>query len=29
MAFSPFSYAGRLTGMLLVMVSFRFVTPGY
>ena len=29
MAFSPLSYAGLFAGMLLVMVSFRFVSAAY
>jgi Major Facilitator Superfamily len=29
MAFSPLSYPGLFTGMLLVMLSFRFVTGAY
>ncbi len=29
MAFTPLSYAGLLTGMLLVMLSFQFVTAAY
>jgi predicted MFS family arabinose efflux permease len=29
MAFSPLSYRGLFTGMLLVMLSFRFVTAAY
>jgi len=29
MAYSPLSYSGLFTGMLLVMFTFRFVTAAY